>query len=133
VEEGGWQALKTLAILVALLVTSSSVLAQATLGQLSGQWVVDSVQLRRATAQALTADDPNYIGAVLEVSGQRLAWVYRPGGELDDTCIGPRWNGAVVECIVGSFGPSGSALTYMGDQLRLEWYDNAILTLQRVK
>jgi hypothetical protein len=133
VEEVGRQALKTLVALLALVVASAVARAQTTLADLHGQWVVVGLELRLATVQALDVDDPSYMGAVLEVSGARLSWSYRPGGELDDVCVGPSWSGSVVGCVIGSFGPDGAMFEYMGDRLRLEWYDNAILTLQRVQ
>jgi hypothetical protein len=133
VEEGGRQALKTLVALLALVVASAVARAQTTLADLQGQWVVVGVQLRLATVQALDVDDPSYMQAVLDVGDARLSWSYRPGGELDDVCVGPRWNGSIVECVVGSFGSPGATLTYLSDRLRLEWYDNAILTLHRVQ
>jgi len=84
--------------------------------------------------QSLQVDDPDYMGAVLEVSTSRLAFIVKPrGGTLDDVCLGPRWNGALVSCVSGTFGPPGSLLSDMGDRLRLEWYDNGILILRRVR
>ena len=133
-EDSGREALKTLGVLLALLLASATALAQATFAQLSGEWVVVGLQLRPSRVYALRIDDPKYMGPVLEATNNRLTWPYRPtGGELEDACIRPRWDGSLVACAAGGFGPPGATLTYAGDQLRLEWYDGAILTLQRVK
>jgi hypothetical protein len=132
-EESGRQTLKVILSLILLAFASTAALAQVTLAELTGRWEVVGVQVRPAVVQALTVDDPDYMGAVLEVTASRLAFIVRPGGTLDDVCLGPHWNGALVSCVSGTFGPPGSLLSVMGDQLRLEWYDNAILTLRRVR
>lgn len=132
-EEGRRKALKLLGAVLALLVSSAVAKAQATLADLQGQWVVTGVEFRLATVQALDPDDPSYMQAVLDVADARLSWSHRPGGQLDDVCIGANWNGSVVQCVIGSFGPEGALFESLGDRLRLEWYDNAILTLRRVQ
>jgi hypothetical protein len=116
-----------------LLLSSVHEPVRATLADLQGQWVVVDVEIRLATEQALSPDDPSYMHAVLDVGDARLSWSYRPGGQLDDVCIGAEWDGSVVRCVIGSFGPEGALFEDMGDRLRLEWYDNAILTLNRVQ
>jgi len=132
-EEVGRQALRATLGLVLLALASVAALAQAKLADLAGRWEVVAVELRANTVQALTVDDPAYMGAVLQVTAGRLEFVVKTGGELDDVCVGARWDGALVGCVVGSFGPPGAALTNLGDRLRLEWYDNALLTLRRVR
>jgi hypothetical protein len=75
---------------------SAAALAQAKLADVSGRWEVMAVELRPNMVQALTVDDPNYMGSVLEVTSGRLAFVVKKGGELNDVCVGPRWAGALV-------------------------------------
>jgi hypothetical protein len=120
--------------LIALALASTMALAQAKLADIAGRWEVTAVRLRPGLVQALTDDDPGYMGAVLEISSQRLAFVVKKqGGTFDDVCVGPQWDGARVHCASGAFGPPGSALSGLGEQLRLDWYDNAILTLRRAR
>jgi hypothetical protein len=126
-------AVRTLVAIVVLMLASIAALAQEKLADIAGQWEVTAVELRPAAIQALTVDDPIYMGAVLEIGAARLAFVAKKGGELDDACVRPSWDGALIRCATGKFGPPGSALSDLGDRLRLEWYDNAILMLRRMR
>jgi hypothetical protein len=89
--------------------------------------------LRPSRVQALSENDPAYLGAVLDISADRIAWRPHPGdGTLDDNCRRPRLLVDQISCGEGAFGLPGSKVTLSGNRIVLEWYDNAILVLQRL-
>lgn len=102
------------------------------LSALVGSWRVNAVQVVPGSVQAITPDDPAYMGAVLTIAPDRLAWRPHAGGTLSDICEGPTLDAArVVHCHSGAFGPEGAVLNAAGGCLFLFWYDNAILVLRR--
>jgi hypothetical protein len=85
-----------------------------------------------APAQALRTNDPADLGAVLDITPDRLSWRPGKGDSFSDICDGPRMtSGGAIVCAKGVFGYPGATLTVAGNRMRLEWYDNAILTLER--
>jgi hypothetical protein len=103
------------------------------LAPLVGSWRVVSVDLKPALVQALAPNDPADLGAVLVVSIDRLSWQPGKGDAFSDVCEAPHLGqDGTVSCDKGSFGFPGATLTTSGQGIRLEWYDNAILNLERI-
>jgi hypothetical protein len=101
--------------------------------RLAGSWKVVRVDLNPSPVQALVKDDPQYMNAIVDITPARLSW--RPGKNrsLSDICEEPKLaSNSEINCGQGRFGFTGAKLRIVGEELRLEWYDNAILTLQRV-
>ena len=96
-----------------------------------GTWEVVAVDLAPGRIQALGKDDPAYMGAILDISFEKIAWRPHRDGELSDVCTGPRYDSVRFNCSSGTFGPPGATATLAGSRLRLVWYDNARLVLQK--
>ena len=121
-------------VLACLVVGVGSANAQspaADLSSIQGAWEVIGVKLRPAQVQALQENDPEYIGAVLDISKGRMQWRPHQGGTLGDICDRPRLEGSRVRCAFGAFGPPDTTLTMSDGHLVLQWYDNANLILRR--
>lgn len=104
------------------------------LTEMAGAWEVAAVRVKPSDVQALTEDDPTDMGAVLDVSRDRLAWRPRKEGTFSDVCTGPRLTlDGQISCKDGEFGPPGALLAMQGERLRLDWYDGATLELRRAK
>jgi hypothetical protein len=88
------------------------------------------VELRPGRVQALLVDDPEYMGAVLDISDQRLAWRPHKGGTLDEVCLLPSLERGKLRC-ASVFGPPGFEMTVSDQRIVLLWYDNANLVLRR--
>ncbi|RYY17540.1 MAG: hypothetical protein EON55_01930 [Alphaproteobacteria bacterium] len=102
------------------------------LAALAGSWEVKAVHVRPGDVQALSANDPADMGAILNISRDRLAWQPHDGGTFADVCTKPRLTlDGQVSCATGQFGPPGIRLVPQDDGLRLDWYDDATLILQR--
>jgi hypothetical protein len=100
--------------------------------ELAGNWRIVRVRAAPGPVQAVSDDDPNLMGAVLSISPDRLTWKAHKGGFFTDTCPGPQIGpDDSIGCAEGQFGPPEAHLTGEGSQLRLDWYDGAILTLSR--
>lgn len=130
--------LRSAALFLSLILVSTACRAQPAalegVQAISGAWKVIAVELRGGPVQALTINDPIYMGAVLDVSAQRLAWRIHKGSEpyLSDVCLEPRLKHQSLHCASGDFGPPGSTLAVYGRRIVLVWYDNANLVLERV-
>lgn len=84
--------------------------------------------------QALSENDPADMGAVLDVSPNRLAWRPREVSGFEDVCTTPRLTpDGRVQCGEGAFGPPDTRLARAGDRLEFDWYDGARLVLEQVK
>ena len=101
------------------------------LAALAGDWQVGAVHVDPDGVQALSENDPAYMGAVLAISPGRLSWRPHPaGGTLSDVCDGPDLSAdGAVHCRSGAFGPPGAKLAKTAGGLTLTWYDGATLTL----
>jgi hypothetical protein len=105
-----------------------------TFSRLAGAWRVVKVDLEPATVQALRENDPEDMGAILEITPDRLSWRPGKGKAFTDVCDGPSLaTDGSVACDTGVFGYAGAKLKIIGSRIRLGWYDNAILTLERVR
>jgi hypothetical protein len=127
-----------LAATACLLAASLDATAQTgdstSLSRLTGAWRVTAVDLQPGKdIQALTKNDPADMGAILDISTERLKWRAGKGSAFSDVCEGPFLEpDATLACTKGNFGYAGATLKVVGPRLRLEWYDNAILTLSKV-
>lgn len=102
------------------------------LDALAGSWKVAAVKVKPGDVQALSENDPSDMGAVLDISRDRLAWRPREEGNFSDVCNGPRLTlDGQVSCRDGQFGPPGAQMVLKGDRLQLDWYDDAALELRR--
>ncbi len=100
--------------------------------ELAGNWRVVGVRVAPGPVQAVSDDDPALMGAVLSISPERLAWKPHEGGFFTDTCPGPQIGADnSIGCAEGRFGPPEAHLVSEGVQIKLDWYDGAILTLSR--
>jgi hypothetical protein len=125
-----------LAVIACLLAASLEAKAQDSnqLNRLTGAWRVTAVDLQPGgEVQALIKNDPSDMGAILDISTERLKWRPGKGSTFSDVCEGPFLEpDATLACTKGNFGYAGATLKAVGPRLRLEWYDNAILTLSKV-
>lgn len=104
------------------------------LAALAGRWKVTAVHVQPGEVQALVENDPADMGAVLEISRERLSWQPHDGGTFTDVCTGPRLTlDGQVSCTSGDFGPPGARLVAQGDTVQLDWYDGAMLNLTRAR
>ena len=126
-----WQTL-AFVLLVALTGTAGAQSAVPKLSAIVGAWKVIGVKLRPAPVQTLQENDPAYMGALLDISKERLQWRPQEGGTLGDICDRPRLAEKSIQCGSGEFGPPGAAFTMSNGDLVLRWYDNADLILRRV-
>lgn len=102
------------------------------LTEMVGTWKVAAVRVKPSDVQALTENDPTDMGAVLDISRDRLSWRPREEGTFSDACTGPKLTlDGQVSCKEGEFGPPGAQLVAKGDRLQLDWYDGATLELRR--
>lgn len=102
------------------------------LGPLLGSWQVTGVTVAPSPVQAVTPDDPSLMGALLDVTRDRLSWrAPHRSTSLETSCDMPRLVRRAILCRSGSFGPPGSRVTRRGDTLTLPWYDGATLRLTR--
>jgi len=102
------------------------------LSRLAGAWRVVKVGVRPAPVQALVENDPEDMGAVLDIAPERLSWRPGKGAAFTDVCESPRLAAdGSIGCAKGAFGYAGAKLKVIGSRIRLDWYDNAILTLKR--
>jgi hypothetical protein len=120
-----------------LLAASLEAMAQSdstTISRLTGAWRVTAVDLQPGgEVQALIKNDPADMGAILDISTERLKWRSGKGSAFSDVCEEPFLEpDATLACTKGNFGYAGATLKVVGPRLRLEWYDNAILTLSKV-
>jgi hypothetical protein len=100
---------------------------------LSGYWKVTEVNPASGAVKAPNSTDPAYVGAILEVSKDWMAWrPHKGGGNLSDVCMAPHVLQGALQCSYGSFGPKGARLTLENGRLLLDWYDDTKLVLQRV-
>ncbi|MEM8826536.1 MAG: hypothetical protein AAGD40_06385 [Pseudomonadota bacterium] len=76
--------------------------ATLTTERLSGRWQVVDVAVRSATVQALTADDPAYLGKQMIVERDHIRWAGDANGEADGSA-----SGAVLDddCLRPGFAP----------------------------
>ena len=103
---------------------------------ISGTWKVVAVEVVPNRVQALSENDPAYIGAILDISARRVAWRAAdrdPRATLFDVCTAPRLlPDGTIHCAAASFfGPPGAELAIADGRLRLDWYDGGRLILQR--
>lgn len=102
------------------------------LAALAGSWEVVAVHVKPGDVQALSANDPADMGAILVISRDRLSWRPRDQGTFADVCTGPRLTlDGQVSCASGQFGPSGTRIVLQDGGLELDWYDDATLVLKR--
>jgi hypothetical protein len=102
------------------------------LSRAAGLWRVITVELKPAPLQALGPNDPADLGAILEISPNRLSWRPGKGDAFSDVCEAPQLTcDGEISCAKGFFGYPGATLKIINSRIRLEWYDNAILTLDR--
>lgn len=105
---------------------------QPSMSDLLGAWRVVSVEVADGPVQALRKNDPSDMGAVLDIMPDRLSWRPRKSHSSSDVCEGPRLSlSGTVTCAKGVFGYAGATMKKIGKRLLLEWYDGAILTLER--
>jgi len=124
---------------ILLLITLFPVLCCAqspSVTDLSGTWKVVAVDVTPGRVQALSESDPAYMGAIIDISAQRLAWRAAgsdPRATLSDVCTAPRvLPGGAIHCAPGGvFGPPGATLVVADGRLRLDWYDGGRLILQK--
>lgn len=108
----------------------------ASVTDISGTWKVVAVEVVPNRVQALSENDPAYMGAILDISAQRVAWRAAdrdPRATLSDLCTAPRLlPDGTIHCVAGSFfGPPGAKLAIADGRLRLDWYDGGRLILRR--
>lgn len=68
------------------------VASQIDFAAMAGRWTVTAVAVGQSGVQALTKDDPAYMGQILEIDADYLAWSGGPGSStatLSDRCNGP--------------------------------------------
>jgi len=118
--------------LIVALCDAAAQQAPADLSGLIGAWEVVAVKLRPGRVQALRENDPEYMGAILDISQERMQWRPHQGGTLDEVCSSPRLVGESIKCL-GRFGPPGVTMTVSGSRLTFLWYDNGNLILQRAR
>jgi len=124
---------RQLALTAALFAIAGSAHAQSAGGSISsliGAWEVVGVKLRPGRVQALRENDPEYMGAILDISLERMQWRPHAGGTLDEVCNSPLIVDEFIKCS-GKFGPPGVVLAVKDGGLLFRWYDNGDLFLQR--
>ena len=126
------RSLLALAGLVAVVGSAGAQSPTPDISALTGAWQVVGVKPQAGPAQTVQENDPEYMGAVLDISKQRLQWRPQEGGTLGDICDRPRLAGTSIRCGSGEFGPPGATLTMSDGHLVLRWYDSADLILQRL-
>jgi hypothetical protein len=101
---------------------------------ISGFWKITAVLDGPGNGpHALKKDDPVYMGAILEVSEEWMAWrPQKKAGQFGDVCMAPRIVGGALKCAYGNFGPKDAKVLYANGHLALDWYGDAKLVFARV-
>jgi hypothetical protein len=120
---------------------------------LVGTWKVAAVVVNSDGMQALMDDDPQFMGAVVEFSPDKIVWLkgttLRPIDPETDNCHMPlsltsagadnpdtllRIDGGFnIFCGDRGWGPGAVAVPIDSSTVALYWYENGILTLKREK
>ena len=110
-----------------------------------GAWRVDDLRLASEDGvQALSPNDPQYVGAVVEFGLNRIRWLKgtptRPIDPAIDNCdqtpaISLGGGGLTIACGGDGWGPSPGAVVrpVAGGRIEISWFDGGILTLSRVR
>lgn len=118
------------------LVSPASAMPHGGIGirSLTGAWRVVAVRVAPSPVQALSENDPSYMGAVLDVAPAQLSWrqPYKVSS-LSYRCDRPGLERATLSCSNGDFGPPGSHLKRTGRRIFLDWFDGGTLILERVR
>jgi hypothetical protein len=134
-----------LLLAVSLAVATPALAAEATPQTLVGTWEVTGVEVADSPVQALVKNDPTYMGAVLEISAEKLIWTKgtdtRPIDPTIDNCdAAPSFTetdgNLYTSCGDAPWGPGdqGGAFHQVSEnEITLDWYDGGILTLTRQK
>lgn len=119
-----------------MLASPASAMPHGAIGirSLTGAWRVVAVRVAPSPVQALSENDPSYMGAVLDVTPAELSWrqPYKVSS-LSYRCDRPRLERGTLSCRTGDFGPPGSHLKRTGRRLSLDWFDGGTLILERVR
>lgn len=125
----------------------------ATMG-FAGHWRVTGVAVSDDSVQALSDNDPSFMGKRLTVSSSRLAWD-KPT-VTHDSCVNPRFTrlgtpapaelraqlrklglprptSFSIRCQSGSWGPGDGGMIFRGagGVFAMPWYDGGLLKLAR--
>lgn len=139
--------------LLATCLALPAVAAAPTYADMIGTWRVAAVAVNSDGMQALQIDDPQFMGAVVQFSADKIVWLKgTPARAIDpaaDNCEGaPRLTPAVarnpetifqvdggfnVVCGVTGWGPGAVIRPVDAGTVDLYWYDNGVLTLKRDK
>ncbi|CAO98245.1 hypothetical protein [Erwinia tasmaniensis] len=141
-------------ILASLLVTQPLLAATPDYSSLQGTWQVDAVKVADSPVQAVVDNDPQYMGAEVTFSADKIVWnkgtPQRPIDPSIDNCLhkptltvagknDPEQgyqidDGFTVLCGAEPWGPGAGAVVTRPENgmLTLFWYDGAILSLKKV-
>jgi hypothetical protein len=101
---------------------------------ISGFWKITAVLVGpEGSAHPLKENDPVYMGAILEVSEDWMAWrPQKKAGQFGDVCMTPRILGGALKCAYGNFGPKDAKVLYANGNLAIDWYGDAKLVFSRI-
>ncbi|MEW5291008.1 hypothetical protein ABW286_17785 [Erwinia papayae] len=120
---------------------------------LQGRWQVKAVQVNGDGIQAVVENDPQYMGAEVTFSADKIIWTKgtkdRAIDPAIDNCTGqptltpadhndPEMgyrvaNGFNVVCGKQPWGPGAVVTVPVRNTMTLYWYDGAILTMKKTK
>ncbi|VDC33833.1 MULTISPECIES: hypothetical protein [Paracoccaceae] len=134
----------------ALIASTATALAEGNLPL--GEWEVTAVRLQDPSQRitAIIENDPSYMGVVLSIADEAMAW--RPNGSVPEStaledCPGPiilpatespdpihiEPGAMAVLCGDGqAWGPGAVYLSPAPGVMELWWFDQSLLTLERV-
>lgn len=138
-------------IIAGLLVSQPLLAATPDYRCLQGTWQVDAIKVVDSPIQAVEVNDPQYMGAEVAFSPQKILWIkgtrQRPVDASIDNCrqkpmLTPavknhRAQGEVKEefnllCGAEPWGPGAVVTLPQHGRMTLYWYDGAILSLHKV-
>ncbi|MTD29157.1 hypothetical protein [Erwinia sorbitola] len=138
-------------MIASLLVSQPLMAAAPDYATLEGTWQVDAVHVDSSGIQAVVENDPQYIGAEVTFSPDKILWTkgtpQRPVDPATDNCLKkPQLTSADendpengyqvaggfnVICGDEPWGPGAVVTKPVNDTLTLYWYDGAILELKK--
>lgn len=138
-------------IVACLLVSQPLLAATPDYAALEGSWRVDAVHVDRSGIQAVVENDPQYMGAEVTFSPDKILWnkgtQQRPVDPATDNCMkkptltpaeenDPEQGyqvpgGFNVICGDEPWGPGAVVTVPVKGTLTLYWYDGAILVLKK--
>ncbi len=149
--------MRFLGVIAAMMAVTGSAWTAAptklTYAELIGTWQVSTVAVASDGMSTLVDDDPQFMGAVVEFSADKIVWLKgtaaRPINPDIDNCDAPPKltsagsdnpksafqveGGFNVLCGEGEWGPGGVVRPAGGGTVILHWYDQGLLTLKRLK